>query len=77
MRGLIVSKNHILEKILENNEKGIPNQMEMPINLVTRTGIENPPLFYLIFSKFERMRKTRHFGASYKNSLTLIYANFL
>lgn len=45
--------------------------------MVTRTGIENPPLIYLIFSKFEKMRKIRHFRASYKTSIILTFADFL
>ena len=49
----------------------------MSFTLVRKMGIENPPLIYLIFSKFEKMRKIRHFRASCKNSLTLFYANFL
>ena len=30
----------------------------------TREFLENPPVIYLIFSKFEKMRKIRHFRAS-------------
>ena len=44
--------------------------------VVTRTGIENLPLIFLIFCKFEKMRKLRHFRASYKNLITLILPNF-
>ena len=42
------------------------NILHQQINksITTDTGIENPPPIYLIFSKFEKMRKIRHFRAS-------------
>jgi hypothetical protein len=45
--------------------------------LVTRTGIENTPTFFLISLMFGKTPKLQGFRAICENLITLIFTNFL
>lgn len=52
-------ENLILEKVLENNETGISNHLEMPVYLGWEMGFE-PTIFGTTIRRFNQLSYTHH-----------------